>query len=178
MKTLFYITGLLCLLTIVACKKQSTADPHIEFDMDGTHYSYPLSQGQLQVVNGTSKVLQFSSGVNFSLNAAQIALYEEQSPLNSDLLSTGTYHCFYADATCQDTLSSGCHGYTFMVMSAQGVWMQYSSDSTTTLNVTSCAGNPPVINATFTALIGDPNGGQLHSVTNGKLVNATYIRVP
>ncbi len=179
MKTLMHAMGLLCLLMAAACKKQASPDPHIEFDMDGTHYSYPLGDGQLQTPNGQRKILTVSTAVNFSLNAAQLTLFDEQSQLSSDLMSTGTYHNFYADGSCQDTAISGCLGYSLMVMQPEGVWMLYFADSTSGLIVTSCTGNPPVINATFTGSVSDPNTAtQLHQVTNGKLVNATYVRVP
>jgi hypothetical protein len=154
---------------IFSCKKEENKQGTVEFDLDGLHYSFIPAYVGLQPVSPRKLLLIESpnQGQPFFL---RIAVSDEgDSMLNSLCMRPITFPS--TDCRCgaqimySDTLS--CVYDT-----------RYDTANVASVEIISCSGNPPVLNATFNATIqsGRWDTSCLHQklITNGRITNVIY----
>lgn len=151
-----------CLL--FSCKKEQpkAKQGKVEFDVDSVHYAFTPSYALLDTTHTSHREFQIGSSVE--VYSLIIAVYSD-SLANSGLLQPITYTGANLDLVYYD--GSHCQyeswGDTFNIQS---------------LTITSCAGDPPVLNAVFQAKFNNGFGNMpcldQKLITNGKITDVVY----
>ena len=176
--------AIVIVLALAACKKDAAkvAQPVLEFDINGTHHSFVMDTAKLQIVDTGSaagKFLVLFTGYG-ALPQVRLIITDRTFDRNAPCFPTGFYPNLAYSSACNDTIPNNfCLGFSMQYVDTGfgHIATLDVNDSTSALNLVSCAGTPSLINGTFNCTLIDPNGvAAPRTVTNGKLSNMIYTR--
>lgn len=175
---LFFLLVIFC----IGCKKQQAVVQNtIEFDLDGVHHSGNISDAYMEV-NDTGNIsgkYVYLLSSNNSLPFFGISIAENTTPHADNCIYVGAYDNLFATTHCSNTPDSLCRSFSFTYTDMSlGLFGNAYADSVSTFSISSCSGNPSVINGTFTCTLMDMMSGTgvVKHVTNGKIHNVQYAR--
>src|ERR1043165_3035463 len=157
---------------VFSCKKETKSNQGtIEFDIDSVHYSFEPERATIQYSNNVdANVVGFSKWHGeFSM---VITIYD-----SSNLDSNHLRPIAYPGSECD------CYPY-IMYRDAYGCEYESVGDTTNIvkLQVVSCEGDPPILNATFKARFADGRGDTTcwhpKEISNGRIINVVYTPIP
>ncbi len=139
-----------------SCKKEAAADNTIEFDKDGNHLVFTVTQTTLKLIGQYRKLAITAT----KSSAGRVGLQFYDFKGSDSCFTEAAYDIYCYDESympaCDTTQPSACRRFAIDYTDNLGTYYQGRSASfgmSPGLQVTSCTGNPPVISGTFQAYI-------------------------
>jgi hypothetical protein len=156
----------------ISCKKDRKQGT-VEFDLEGTHYSFvPESIELIDLGNWQKLSISLPQQGQFHIVRIVIADYKDSMP-GPNLLRPIPHY-----SGDSDTIRRTGFQFGYDDISGCQYDVDYDTANAASLDVISCSGQPPVLNATFQAVIqfgiGNSTCHQPKHFTNGKITNVTY----
>jgi hypothetical protein len=174
-----YILGIIILLMMAACKKDSHQGQQgqITFTLNGANYTIPVNSSGDSIFSTITQGVQDNQILFGGHNGSTVAFIELDELLNNPSalgLDMNTYHSQGYDSLCGNlSPAAGCHFFNFMFVGDSFNVASYL-DSAAILNVTSYNTGTHLMSGTFQGHVGDSYTLWL-PLTNGKFTDVTFF---